>query len=81
MHSFYAERPRGLMDDSLLNQYIESVIVPRYPNMSDCSTLPEHEQDCDFYPRTGKLNQGPVILKLDAGPGRIVSNEVILKKR
>jgi hypothetical protein len=28
-----------------------------------------------------KLNQGPVILKLDAGPGRIVSSAAILSKR
>jgi hypothetical protein len=47
------------MYDSLLNQYIESVIVPLYPNMNKTAI---------FDPRTGKLNQGPVILKLDAGP-------------
>ena len=29
--SFYAVRPRGSMDDSLLNNYIETVIVPLYP--------------------------------------------------
>jgi hypothetical protein len=34
-----------------------------------------------FDPVSGKLNQGPVILKLDAGPGRIVSSEAILMKR
>ena len=34
-----------------------------------------------FDPVIGKLNQGPVILKLDAGPGRVVSNDVILRKR
>ena len=34
-----------------------------------------------FDPITGKLNQGPVVLKLDAGPGRIVSSEDILLKR
>ena len=70
--SFFAVRPRGSMDDSLLNQYIESVIVPLFPNMHKTAI---------FDPVTGKLNQGPVILKLDAGPGRIVSNEAILKKR
>ena len=61
--SFYAVRPRGSMDDTLLNQYIESVIVPLYPNMHKTAVFDE---------RTGKLNQGPVILKVDAGPGRIV---------
>jgi hypothetical protein len=70
--SFFAVRPRGSMDDSLLNQYIESVIVPLYPNMHKTAI---------FDPVTGKLNQGPVILKLDAGPGRIVSNDAILRKR
>ena len=70
--SFYAVRPRGSMDDSLLNQYIEQVIVPLYPNMSKTTI---------FDPVTGKLNQGPVILKVDAGPGRIVSSEDILLKR
>jgi hypothetical protein len=34
-----------------------------------------------FDETTGKLNQGPVILKLDAGPGRIVLSEVVLAKR
>ena len=70
--SFFAVRSRGSMDDSLLNQYIESVIVPLFPNMNKTAI---------FDPETGKLNQGPVILKLDAGPGRIVSDVVILAKR
>ncbi|KAI2511962.1 hypothetical protein MHU86_2478 [Fragilaria crotonensis] len=70
--SFYAVRPRGSMDDSLLNDYIEKVIVPLYPNMHKTAV---------FDPVTGKLNQGPVILKVDAGPGRIVSSEAILLKR
>jgi hypothetical protein len=70
--SFYAVRSRGSMDDELLNQYIESVIIPLYPNMHKKAVFDE---------TTGKLNQGPVILKLDAGPGRIVSSEVVLAKR
>ena len=72
MPSFYgAVRLCGLMDDTLMNQCIKSVIVPLYLNMS-----------CAFcHPRTGKLIQGPVILMLAAGPGRIVSNKVILQKR
>jgi len=34
-----------------------------------------------FDARAGRLNQGPVILKVDAGPGRIVLSEVVLAKR
>ena len=30
---------------------------------------------------SGKLNQGPVILKLDAGPGRIVASAESISKR
>jgi hypothetical protein len=70
--SFYAVRPRGSMDDSLLNEYIEKVRVPLYPNMHKTAV---------FDSVTGKLKQGPVILKRDAGPGRIVSSEAILLKR
>ena len=70
--SFYAVRPRGSMDDSLLNQYIETVIVPLYPNMNKTAV---------FDPVCGILNQGPVILKVDAGPCRIVSSAAILSKR
>jgi hypothetical protein len=41
------------MDDKLLNQYIETVIVPLlYPNMNKTEI---------FEARTGRLNQGPVI--------------------
>lgn len=57
--SFYAVRSRGSMDEELLNQYIEAVIIPLYPNMNKTAI---------FDARTGRLNQGPVILKLDAGP-------------
>jgi hypothetical protein len=34
-----------------------------------------------FDPVSGKLNQGPVILKLDAGPGRIVASAEGISKR
>ena len=70
--SFFAVRPRGSMDETLLNAYIKQVIVPLYPNMHKTAI---------FDPVSGKLNQGPVILKLDAGPGRIVSSAIILAKR
>ena len=69
--SFYAVRSRGSMDDELLNQYIETVILPLYPNMNKTAIFDEG----------GRLLQGPVILKVDAGPGRIVSSEVVLAKR
>ena len=69
--SFYAVRSRGSMDDELLNQYIEMVILPLYPNMNKTAIFDER----------GRLLQGPVILKVDAGPGRIVSSEVVLAKR
>jgi hypothetical protein len=65
-------RPRGSLEDSLLNQYIETVIVPLYSNMNKTAI---------FDPVTGKLSQGPVILKVSAGPGRIVLSEAILLKR
>jgi hypothetical protein len=70
--SFYAVRPIGSMDDTLLNHYIEKVIIPLYPNMS---------KTAEFDPVTGKLNCGPVILKVGAGPGRIVLSEHILAQR
>ena len=60
------------MEETLLNSYIEQVIVPLYPNMHKTAI---------FDPESGTLNQGPVILKLDAGPGRIVSSATILAKR
>jgi hypothetical protein len=70
--SFYAVRSRGSMDDDLLNQYIEMVILQLYdPNMNNAAIFDER----------GRLLQGPVILKVDAGPGRIVLSEVVLAKR
>ena len=72
LDSFYAVRSRGSMDECLLNEYIERVIMPLYPNINK-STV--------FDPDSGRLVQGPVILKLDAGPGRIVSSAATLAKR
>ena len=60
------------MDDSLLNEYIEKVIVLLYPNMNKTAVFDEV---------SGKLNQGPVILKLDAGSGRIVASAESISKR
>ena len=62
------------MDDTLLNHYIETVIIPLYPNTMS--------KTAEFDPVTGKLNCGPVILKVDAGPGRIVlaQREALFKR-
>jgi hypothetical protein len=70
--SFYAVHPRGSMDDTLLNHNIEKVIIPLYPNMG---------KTAEFDHVTGKQNCGPVILKVDARPGRIVSSEHVLAQR
>ena len=70
--SFYSVRSRGSMDDSLLTDYINQVVLPLYPNISKTTA---------FEPTTGKLLHGPVILKLDSGPGRIVaSHDSILQR-
>ena len=50
----------------LLNENIEQVIMPLHPNLKNTAVLD---------PFTEKLNQGPVILKVDAGPGMIVLSE------
>ena len=70
--SFYSVRSHGSMDDSLLNDYIHQVILPLYPNISKTTA---------FDTRTGKLLHGPVILKLDSGPGRIVASYDSILKR
>jgi hypothetical protein len=69
---FYPVRPQGSMDSTLLNHYIESVIIPLLPNMHKTAV---------FDDATGKLIQGPVILTVDAGPGRIVLSEQTLAQR
>jgi len=47
--------------------------VTLYPNMSKMAAV--------FDPIIGKLKHGPVILKVNAGPGREVSSEDLLLKR
>jgi hypothetical protein len=69
--SFYSVRQKGSMDDALLNDYIERVIMPLYPNLSSTAVFSED----------GKLIRGPVFLKLDAGPGRIVASEESITRR
>jgi hypothetical protein len=71
-HSFYAVRAKGSMDDSLLNDYCERVVIPLFPNIA---------KTAEFDNKTGRLICGPVILKLDAGPGRIVTDEATITKR
>lgn len=69
--SYYSVQARGSMDDSLFNDYIERVVLPLYPNISK-----EARFDAN-----GKLLCGPVILKVDSGPGRIVANLDSISKR
>ena len=69
--SFYSVRARGSMDDSLFNDYVERVVLPLYPNISKTAK----------FDATGKLLCGPVILKVDSGPGQMIANiESILKR-
>ena len=49
-----------------------TVIIPLYPNM---------HKTAEFHPMTGKLNRGPVILKVDAGTGIIVLSEQVFGQR
>ncbi|KAI2492280.1 hypothetical protein MHU86_22287 [Fragilaria crotonensis] len=70
--SFFAVRTRGSMDDTLIKSYVEQVILPLFPNISKHSS---------FDAETGKLLAGPVILKLDSGPGRIVASHESISKR
>ena len=60
-----AVRGKGGMNSSLWSQFVENVIAPCYPNRS-----PKVER-C---PRTNKILKGPVILKTDAGPGRLAKD-------
>jgi len=59
------------MDDSLFNDYIERVVLPLYPNISKTAR----------FDANGKLLCGPVILKVDSGPGQIVANLDSISKR
>ena len=46
-------------------------------SLGDQTFVPQHAHD-SFDDVTGKFNQGPVNLKVDAGPGRIELSEKIL---
>jgi len=60
LSSFYSVRSRGSMDESLFIEYIEKVVLPLYPNIAPTTKFDEN----------GKLLCGPVIFKVDSGPGR-----------
>ena len=57
--SYIAVRSKGGMDDTLFRDHIRNAIVPLYPNISN---------ECIF--EDGKVFKGPVIFKIDSGPGR-----------
>ena len=61
------------MDDSLFKDYIEHVVLPLYPNISKMAKFDPNNP--------GKLLCGPVILKVDSGPGRIIANLDSISKR
>ena len=54
--SFYSVGSRGLMDDSLFNDYIERVVLPLYPNILQTAR----------FDANGKLLCGPVHTKEDS---------------
>ena len=56
----------------LFIEYIEKVVLPLYPNISKTTKF-DHV--------SGRLLCGPVILKVDSGPGRIVASEESISKR
>ena len=53
--SFYSVRARGSMDDSLLNDYIDKVLLPLYPNIA---------KEAAFDAVTGKLLPPPCCIHL-----------------
>ena len=59
---YFAIRRKGSMDTSLWSQFNETVILNCFPRCSNAIVR------C---PLTNKLLQGPVIIKTDAGPGRL----------
>jgi hypothetical protein len=49
------------MEDKLFGQWLDLVIYPLYPNISPTFEFSE----------SGRVLKGPVLLKVDSGPGRI----------
>ncbi len=68
---FFAVWLRGLMDDTLLNDYISWVLIPLFPNILKTTYISCYR----------KLLSGQVSLKLDAGQGQIVADEGSMTKR
>ncbi len=60
--SFVSVRPKGSMDTGLWTKFNDTLIVPCYPNMA---------REVTRCPVTNKILSGPLILKTDAGPGRL----------
>jgi hypothetical protein len=95
--SFFAVRSSGSMDDSLFNDYIERVVLPLFPNISETTKFdPITGKSYGKRVRTrsltkmlltitynfaGKLLCGPVFLKVDSGPGRLVASPESITKR
>ena len=57
--SFISVCSKGSMNGSLFRHFIRNVILPLYPNISNECVLVD-----------GKVIKGPVIFKIDSGPGR-----------
>jgi len=69
--SFFAVCSKGSMEDSLFNDYIERVVLPLYTNISKTTS----------FNSSGTLLSGPVFLKVDSGPGRMVASLESISKR
>ena len=60
--SFISVRPKRSMDTGLWTKFNDTVIAPCYPNVA---------KEVTRCPVTNKILSGPLILKTDAGPGRL----------
>ena len=60
--SFIAMRPKGSMDTSLWEFLFDTVILPLYPQV---------QKTIVRCPLTGRMIKGPLVIKTDAGPGRL----------
>jgi hypothetical protein len=61
------------MNDLVFNDYIERVVLPLCQKISKTAKFDLNTP--------GKLLCGPVILKVDSGPGRIIANLDSISKR
>ncbi len=69
-NSYFAVWCQGSIDNSLLNAYVENNILSLIPNISNK----------EVFDSKGKLLHGPVILKLDSGPGQMIPSRESIKK-